>query len=151
VIASMQPYHLVDDGNWAYKRLDEKRLKGTYAFNSLLNSDATLSFGSDWTVAPLSPLLGIQAAVTRQTGDGKNPDGWFADQKISVEQALKSYTLANAYGSFKEDKLGKIKVGMLADLTVLDKNLLKIDPKTIKDVKVMRTIVDGKEVYSQSR
>jgi predicted amidohydrolase YtcJ len=150
VIASMQPYHLVDDGNWAYKRLDEKRLKGTYAFNSLLNSGATLSFGSDWTVAPLSPLLGIQAAVTRQTGDGKNPNGWFAEQKISVEQALKCYTISNAYGSFNENKLGKIKVGMLADLTFLDKNLLKIDPKTIKDVKVMRTVVDGKEVYNSS-
>ncbi|HLO81899.1 MAG TPA: amidohydrolase [Chitinophagaceae bacterium] len=150
VIASMQPYHLVDDGNWAYKRLDEKRLKGTYAFKSLLDNGATLSFGSDWTVAPLAPLLGIQAAVTRQTGDGKNPGGWFPEQKITVEQALRNYTAANAYGSFMEDKLGKIKTGMLADLTILDKNLLTIDPKTIKDVRVMRTVVDGKEVYNSS-
>lgn len=149
VIASMQPYHLVDDGNWAYKRLDDKRLEGTYAFKSLLDNGATLSFGSDWTVAPLSPLLGIQAAVTRQTGDGKNPEGWFPAQKISVEQALRNYTAANAYGSFTEDKLGKVKTGMLADLTILDKNLLTIDPKTIKDVRVTRTIVDGKEVYKR--
>jgi predicted amidohydrolase YtcJ len=147
VIASMHPYHLVDDGNWAYKRLEEKRLKGTYAFKSLQDKGAMVSFGSDWTVAPLSPILGIHAAVNRQTADGKNPDGWLADQKISVEQALKNYTTANAYGSFNENKLGMIRTGMLADLTVLDKNLLKVDPKTIKDVKVTRTVVNGKEAY----
>ena len=88
VIPSMQPYHAIDDGRWAYKRLDDARLLGTYAFNSLLQTHAELTFGSDWTVAPLKPIQGIYAAVTRRTLDDKNPDGWYPEQKISVEQAL---------------------------------------------------------------
>jgi predicted amidohydrolase YtcJ len=150
VIPSMQPYHLVDDGNFAYKRLEEDRLRRTYAFRSMLDAGAKLTFGSDWTVAPLDPILGIHAAVNRETADGKNSNGWFPEQKISVEEALHCYTSNNAYAAFVEDKLGMIKTGMLADLTVLDRNILKIDPKTIKDSKVTRTIVDGKEVFNAS-
>ncbi|MGC4038140.1 MAG: amidohydrolase [Chitinophagaceae bacterium] len=147
VIASMQPYHAIDDGRWAYKRLDDARLKGTYAFKSLLDAKAIVTFGSDWTVAPLKPLEGIYAAVTRITLDDKNPDGWYPAQKISVEQALKCYTINNAYAGFQEYKVGKIKEGMLADFVVLSDNLFTIAPKKIKDVKVERTIVDGKEMY----
>lgn len=147
VIASMQPYHLVDDGVWAAKRLDEKRLERTYAFKSLLDNGARVTFGSDWTVAPLNPILGIYAAVTRQTGDNKNPNGWFPEQKLTVEQALKCYTVNNAYAGFQENKLGKLKKGMLADFAVLSENLFHIPPEKIKDVKVMRTVVDGKEVF----
>jgi hypothetical protein len=143
----MQPYHLVDDGNWAFKRLDEERLKRTYAFKSIIDKGGLVSFGSDWTVAPLEPLLGIHAAVNRQTGDGKNPGGWLPEQKITAEQALMGYTINNAYAAFQEEKTGMIKKGMLADMTVLDKNILTIDPNTIMDTKVMRTIVDGKEIY----
>lgn len=147
VIASMQPYHLVDDANFAYKRLDDERLKRTYAFRSFLDAGALLTFGSDWTVAPLDPILGIHAAVNREAGNGKYPNGWFPEQKITVEEALKCYTVNNAYAARVEDKTGIIKTGMLADLTVLDRNILKIDPKTIKETKVLRTIVGGREVY----
>src|SRR6185436_6012584 len=105
VIASMQPYHAIDDGRWASKRLDDRRLKGTYAFKSLLDAKAKLTFGSDWTVAPLDPIAGIYAAVTRRTLDDKNPDGWYPAQKISVEDALRCYTVNNAYAGFKEDRL----------------------------------------------
>ena len=147
VIPSMQPYHAIDDGRWAYKRLDDARLKRTYAFKSLLDTKATLTFGSDWTVAPLKPLLGIYAAVTRRTLDDKNPNGWYPEQKISVEQAVKCYTVNNAYAGFQENKLGVQKKGMLADFIVLDQNIFEIAPENIIDVKVLRTIVNGKQVY----
>jgi len=149
VIASMQPYHAIDDGRWAYKRLDDDRLKGTYAFKSLLDENASLTFGSDWPVAPLVPLEGIYAAVTRRTLDDKNPRGWYPEQKISVEQALRCYTSNNAYGGFQENKLGRIKAGMFADFIVLGENIFDIAPEKIKDVKVLRTVVNGKEVFTQ--
>jgi len=147
VIPSMQPYHAIDDGKWAFKRLDSARLKGTYAFKSLLAEGANVTFGSDWTVAPLDPIAGIYAAVTRRTLDDKNPNGWLPDQKISVEQALKCYTANNAYAGFQENKLGKLKVGMLADFIVLSDDILSIAPEKIRDIKVLRTVVNGKEVY----
>jgi predicted amidohydrolase YtcJ len=147
VIASMQPYHAIDDGRWAYKRLDDARLRRTYMFNTLLKNGATVTFGSDWTVAPLKPLLGIYAAVTRQTLDGKNPGGWYPEEKLTVEQALRCYTVNNAYAGFQEKKLGRLKPGMLADFVVLSDNLFSIPPEKIKEVRVLRTIVDGKEVF----
>ena len=147
VIPSMQPYHAIDDGKWAYKRLDDARLKGTYAFKSLLDTKANLTFGSDWTVAPLKPLEGIYAAVTRRTLDDKNPGGWYPEQKISVKQALKCYTANNAYAGFQENKLGILKKGMLADFVVLSENLFEIAPEKIREVKVLRTVVNGKEVF----
>ena len=150
VIASMQPYHAIDDGKWAYKRLDDARLKGTYAFKSLLNTKATLTFGSDWTVAPLKPLAGIYAAVTRRTLDDKNPGGWYPDQKISVEQALKCYIANNAFAGFQENKVGILRKGMLADFVVLSENIFEIAPEKIIEVKVLRTIVNGKQVYPQT-
>ena len=147
VIPSMQPYHAIDDGKWAYKRLDSARLKGTYAFKSLLKTGANVTFGSDWTVAPLDPIAGIYAAVTRRTLDDKNPNGWFPDEKISVEQAVKCYTANNAYAGFQENKLGRLKAGMLADFVLLSDDIFSIAPEKIRDVKVLRTIVNGKEVY----
>lgn len=149
VIPSMQPYHAIDDGKWAYKRLDDTRLKGTYAFKSLLNAKANLTFGSDWPVAPATPIEGIYAAVTRQTLDDKNPNGWYPEQKITVEQALHCYTANNAYGGFQETKVGILRKGMLADFVVLSENIFTIVPDKIKDVKVLRTVVNGKEVYTQ--
>jgi predicted amidohydrolase YtcJ len=148
IIPSMQPYHAIDDGKWAAKRLDSDRLKGTYVFRSLLETGANLTFGSDWTVAPLDPIAGIYAAVTRRTLDDKNPGGWFPDQKISVEQALRCYTVNNAWAGFQENKTGKLKSGMLADFTVLSQDLFSIAPENIRDVKVLLTIVGGKEAYS---
>jgi predicted amidohydrolase YtcJ len=147
VIASMQPYHAIDDGKWAHKRLDSARLKGTYAFNDLIKQQALLTFGSDWSVGPIDPLAGIYAAVTRRTLDDKNPGGWFPEQKITVEQALKYYTVNNAYAGFHEQKTGKLKAGMLADLAVLSDDLFSVKPEELQHVKVIRTIINGKEVF----
>jgi predicted amidohydrolase YtcJ len=149
VIPSMQPFHAIDDGKWAAKRLDSTRLKGTYVFKSLLETGANLTFGSDWTVAPLDPIAGIYAAVTRRTLDDKNPDGWFPDQKISVEQALRCYTVNNAFAGFQENKTGKLKAGMLADFTVLSENLFTIAPENIRDTKILLTVVNGKVAWAR--
>ena len=139
----------MDDG--LHKRLDDARLKRTYAFKSLLDTKAMLTFGSDWTVAPLKPLQGIYAAVTRRTLDDKNPNGWYPEQKISVEQALRCYTVNNAWAGFQEGKTGQLKEGMLADFTVLSEDLLTIAPEKIRDTKVFRTIVNGKEAFKAKR
>ncbi|MBK7869337.1 MAG: amidohydrolase [Saprospiraceae bacterium] len=147
VIPSMQPYHAIDDGRWAEKRIGPERIKTTYAFRSLLDANARLTFGSDWTVAPLNPMEGIYAAVTRQTIDGANPNGWVPQEKISVEEALHCYTINNAYAGFQENRLGMLKAGMLADFIVLSDDLFKIQPEKIKDVNVLRTIVGGKEAF----
>lgn len=149
IIASMHPYHVVDDGSFAPKRLDDKRLQGTYAFKSLMDKGVRVSFGSDWTVAPLSALLGIYAATTRITSDGRNPNGWYPAEKISVEAALKAYTINNAYASFQDRKTGKLAKGMLADMVVIDKNLFKIPAEDIKNAKIVLTIVNGKTVYQK--
>jgi len=147
VIASMQPYHAIDDGRWAWKRLDEKRLKGTYAFRSLIDSGAILAFGTDWPVAPLNPIMTIYAAVTRRTLDGKNPNGWIPEQKITVEEAIKAYTIGSAYAEFQENIKGTISVNKLADFVMLSDDIFSIDPNEIYKVKVLLTVVDGKIVY----
>jgi len=147
VIASMQPYHAIDDGRWAYERLDTARLRGTYAFHSLLATNAPLAFGSDWTVAPLSPLLGIYAAVTRRTLDGKNPGGWFPEEKIALEQALRAYTAGVAYAGFMEGRTGVLRPGLFADMTVLDRDLFATPPDSLNAVRVTTTIVGGRIVY----
>jgi predicted amidohydrolase YtcJ len=151
IIPSMQPYHAIDDGKWAAKRLDSTRLKGTYAFRSLLETGANLTFGSDWPVAPLDPIAGIYAAVTRRTLDDKNPGGWYPDQKISVEQALRCYTVNNAWSGFQENKTGQLKAGMLADFTVLSDDLFSIKPEDIRETKIILTVVNGKPVYSNKK
>jgi predicted amidohydrolase YtcJ len=150
VIASMQPYHAIDDGRWAEKRIGPERIKTTYAFRSLLASGAHLAFGSDWTVAPLDPILGIYAAVTRRTLDGKHPEGWIPDQKITVEEALRAYTVGNAYGVFAEARRGRLRPGYLADLVVLTQDLTAIRPEAIEKVTVRATVSGGKVVF-QSR
>jgi len=149
VIPSMQPYHAMDDGRWAEKRIGPERIKTTYAFRSLLDSGARLAFGSDWTVASLDPLLGIYAAVTRRTLDGKNPNGWIPEQKITVEEALRAYTTNNAYGVFAEKSRGKLAAGYVADVVVLDQDLTAIPAEAIQRATVRATIVGGKIVYSQ--
>jgi predicted amidohydrolase YtcJ len=147
VIASMQPYHAIDDGRWAEKVIGKERLKGTYAFRSLLQSGATLAFGSDWFVAPPTPLEGIYAAVTRQTLDDKNPGGWVPEQKITVEQALRAYTQGAAYASFEENTKGILAPGRLADFVVLDRDITAIPAWEIRNVKVQMTVVGGNVVY----
>ncbi len=148
VIASMQPYHAIDDGRWADKVIGTERAKTTYAFRSLIESGAHVAFGSDWFVAPATPIEGIYAAVTRRTLDDANPDGWVPEQKISVEQALRAYTTEGAYASFEEDIKGMLKPGMLADFVLLDRDLTAIPPETIRDTKILKTVVGGKVVYS---
>jgi len=149
VIASMQPYHAIDDGRWAEKRIGKERAKTTYAFRSLLDSGASLAFGTDWTVAPLNPVLTVYAAVTRRTLDGKNSTGWIPEQKISVEEAVRAYTVGSAYAEFQETVKGSISVGKLADLVILSRDIFKIDPKEIENVKVNLTLVDGRVVYEE--
>lgn len=147
VIASMQPFHIIDDGRWAGKRLDEKRLKGTYAFRTLIDSGGVLAFGSDSPVAPLNPLLGVYAAVTRRTLDDKNPNGWIPEQKISVEETVKAFTWGSAYAEFQDGAKGTLEVGKLADFVLLSDDIFTIDPNKIGGVKVVMTIVDGKVAY----
>jgi len=149
VIASMQPYHAIDDGRWAEKRIGKDRAKTTYAFRSLIDSGATLAFGTDWTVAPLNPLLTIYAAITRRTLDGKNPKGWVPEQKISVEETVRGYTAGSAYAEFQENVKGTITTGKLADLVLLSRDIFTIDPKEIENVKVLMTMVDGRIVYEE--
>jgi predicted amidohydrolase YtcJ len=124
-----------------------ERLRGTYAFKSLFDTGARVCFGSDWPVAPFAPLTGIAAAVLRQTIDGANPGGWMPEQRVTVEQSLIAYTANNAYAGFQEDRLGRLAPGYLADLVVLDQDLLKIDPQKITDTKVLRTVVAGRERF----
>ena len=150
VIASMQPYHAIDDGRWAEEYIGPERIKTTYAFRSLLDTGATLAFGSDWFVAPATPLEGIYAAVTRRTLDGKNPDGWVPEQKITVTEALRAYTINAAYASFEEDSKGTLEPGKLADFVVLDHDLTAIDPVEIWDMKVQQTWVGGKKVFDRT-
>ena len=149
VVASMQPYHAADDGRWAEKRIGPQRIKGTYAFRSLLDAGAVLAFGSDWTVAPLNPLLGIHAAVTRRTLDGKNPAGWVPEQKITVEEAVRAYTFGSAYAEFMDSEKGTITPGQLADIVILSQDIFKIDPVEIEKAKVRTTIMDGRVVYER--
>ena len=149
VVASMQPYHAIDDGRWAEKRIGKERAKGTYAFRSLLDSGATLAFGTDWTVAPLNPISSIYAAVTRRTLDNKNPNGWVPEQKITVEEAVRAYTVGSAYAEFQETVKGTIAAGKLADLVILSRDIFKIDPKEIETAKVVMTIMDGRIVYEE--
>jgi len=147
VIASMQPYHAADDGRWADKRIGRKRAETTYAFRSLLDAGATLAFGSDWTVAPLDPLKGVQAAVTRQTIDGKNPQGWVPAQKISVEEAVRAYTMGSAYAEWMEKEKGSLEPGKLADFVLLDRDIFTAAPETIERTRVVMTVVGGRIVY----
>lgn len=149
VVASMQPFHIIDDGRWAWKRIDEKRLRGAYAFRTLLDTGAVLAFGSDSPVAPLNPLFGVYAAVTRRTLDDKNPNGWIPEQKISVDEAVRAFTWGSAYGEFQENVKGTLEIGKVADMVILSDDIFTIDPVKIKDAKVLMTIVDGRVVFEK--
>lgn len=150
VVASLQPYHIIDDGRWAEGRIGSKRCESSYANRSLLDAGAILAFGSDWSVAPLSPILGIDAAVNRRTLDGKHPEGWFPKQKITVEEALRAYTWGSAYAGFQEKERGTLAPGYFGDCVILSRDIL--DPKErdhIAETQVLMTIVGGKVVYER--
>jgi predicted amidohydrolase YtcJ len=150
VIASMQPYHAVDDGRWADRRLGGgERSLGTYAFRWLLDGKARVAFGSDWDVAPLSPILGIAAAVTRATIDGKQPGGWVPEQKIGAEEALRAYTVTAAYAAFEEKEKGSLEIGKLGDFVVLSDDPLSVAPAAIDKIQVDTTVVGGRVVYQR--
>ena len=149
VIGSMQPYHAIDDGCWAEKKLGRARLKTTYAFRSLLDCGVTLAFGSDWPVAPLDPLAAIYAAATRRTVDGKNPEGWIPEQKITVEQAVRGFTAGAAYAEFEESLKGTIEEGKLADIVVLDRDIFRTPPEQIRETRVLMTFAGGRIVYER--
>ena len=149
VIPSMQPYHAIDDGRWAERVIGSERAKTTYAFRSLRDAGARLAFGSDWFVAPPTPLEGIYAAVTRRTLDDKNPDGWIPEQKIGVEDALRAYTVNAAFASFDEDRKGSLERGKLADFVLLEKDITQIAPEAIRDVKILMTVVGGRVVFER--
>lgn len=149
IIASMQPYHAIDDGCWAEKVLGAERIKSTYAFRTILDDSVRLAFGSDWFVAPADPLRGIDAAVNRHTTDGKNPGGWLPEQRITVNEALLSYTSGAAYASYDESKTGQIKNGFLADLVLIDKNLLQVPKDSIQYAQVVWTMMNGNIVYKK--
>jgi hypothetical protein len=149
VVASMQPFHIIDDGRWAGKRLDDKRLAGTYAFRTLLDTGAVIAFGSDSPVAPINPLLGVYAAVTRRTLDDKNPGGWIPAQKISVDEAVRAFTWGSAYAEFQDGVKGTLEPGKLADFVILSDDIFTIDPIKISSATVLYTIVNGKVVYER--
>jgi predicted amidohydrolase YtcJ len=149
VIASMQPYHEADDGRWCEKRIGAERSKGTYAFRSLLEHGATLAFGSDWTVAPLNPMTGLKAAVTRQTLDGKHPNGWNPEQKLTLDEALYAYTMGSAYAEFADKVKGSLTPGKLADVVMLDQDIYKIEPAALDQAQVNLTLMGGRVVYER--
>jgi len=147
VIASVQPYHAIDDGRWAEGRIGHDRASRTYAFRTFLNHGVRLVLGTDWDVAPLNPMLTVYAAVTRATLDGKNPNGWFPEQKLAVPETVEAYTMGSAYAEFQEHQKGSITPGKLADMVLLSDDIFSIPPEKIRDVKVLKTIVGGKIVW----
>jgi len=149
LVAAVQPYHLIDDGRWAEQKIGPERVKTTYAFGSLRRAGAVLAFGSDWTVAPLSPILGIYAAVTRRTLDGKNPGGWVPEEKVSVEEAVRAYTVNGAWAEFAEAAKGTVQAGKLADLVVLDRDIFTVPPEEISRAKVRMTVFEGRIIYGK--
>jgi predicted amidohydrolase YtcJ len=152
VIASMQPYHAIDDGRWAEGRIGAKRCASSYACRSLLDAGARLAFGSDWSVAPLNPLLGIDAAVNRRTLDGKHPEGWFPEQKIAAAAAVEAYTLGSAYAAFQEKDRGSLEVGKLADFVVLSHDILAPTERDhIAQTQVLLTVVGGRVVHEKRK
>jgi len=149
LVAAVQPYHVIDDGRWAEGKIGPERAKTTYAFESLRRAGAVLAFGSDWTVAPLSPILGIYAAVTRRTLDGKRPGGWIPEEKVTVEEAVRAYTASGAWVQFAEAAKGTIEAGKLADLVVLDRDIFTIPPEEIGGTKVRMTVFEGRIIYGK--
>ena len=149
VIASVQPYHAIDDGRFAEGKIGHDRSSRTYAFRTFLDHKVRLAFGTDWEVAPLDPMQTLYAAVTRATLDGKNPGGWFPEQKLTVAEAVEAYTMGSAYAEFQEKEKGSITPGKLADLVLLSDDIFSIAPEKIRDVRVVETILGGRVIFQR--
>ncbi|NNE71177.1 MAG: amidohydrolase [Rhodothermales bacterium] len=154
IIAEVQPYHLADDMRWMEERIGTERSRGAYAFKTLHENGAVLAFGSDWpgtsaSEYPINPLYGLYAAVSRQTLAGTPAEGWFPEEKIDIETALRAYTLGGAYSSFEDDIKGTISEGKLADLAVLSDDLFETEPKDWLDTEVVLTVAGGRVVFER--
>jgi predicted amidohydrolase YtcJ len=147
VIASVQPYHAIDDGRWAEKRIGPVRAETSFAFGSLLEAGARLVFGSDWDIAPLSPILGVDAAVNRRTLGGEHPGGWIPGEKVAVEDALRAYTTNAAYAEFAEADKGMLAPGLFGDFAVLSEDILAMPARAIGEVEVVTTVLGGKVIF----
>jgi predicted amidohydrolase YtcJ len=151
IIASMQPAHVVDEMRWAEARLGPDRVRGAYAWRWFVDENVRLAFGSDFPVAVANPFLGLYAATTRQDETGKPAAGWYPEQKISLDEALRAYTSGSAFAAFADRRLGQLKLGMRADLTAVDRDLFKVTPRELLKTKVVMTIVDGEVLYDSER
>jgi len=154
VVAEVQPFHLSDDMRWMEERIGHERCRGAYAFRDILDGGAVLCFGTDWpgtsaSEYPIDPMLGLYAAVTRQTRAGEPEEGWFPDQRLSIEEALTAYTMGSAYANFEEEVKGSLTTGKLADVVVLSRNLLEIPPAMFLETEVLMTIVGGRVVFER--
>jgi predicted amidohydrolase YtcJ len=147
VIASVQPFHAIDDGRWAERKIGPERAKTTYAFRSFLDAGVALAFGTDWPVAPLDPMRTVYAAVTRRTLDGAHPEGWVPEEKVTVEEALRGYTAGSAYAEFAEGEKGRLVPGYLADLVVLSEDSFAVEPERLEEIRPVLTMVGGRIVY----
>ena len=147
VIASMQPSHQTTDMRWAEDRIGSERIKGAYAWNTMLKNGVRLAFGTDYNVEPISPFRGLYACVTRERPEGGPRKGWEAQEKISLEDCIRAYTSGSAYAQFEEGKKGELKLGEYADFLILSDDLTKIPPSQYTKVRVLRTVVGGRTVH----
>jgi len=151
VIPSMQPTHCISDKKFYEKRIGTERSKGAYAWRSLVDAGSVLAFGTDYQVEPLNPIEGLYAAVTRKERRGEDGEGWFPEQKLTMEEAIKFYTLGSSFAQFMENRKGMIKEGFLADIVIVDKDLLTIPENEIMSTRVDYTIVGGEVVYTSGK
>ena len=147
VVASIQPSHCVDDMRWAEARIGRARSAQAYNVRSFLDAGVRVAFGTDWFVAPLDPMLGLYAAVTRQFPDGTPADGWFPEERIALAQAVECYTRGSAYAEFAEHHKGMLRAGYLADLVVLSRDLFAIPPRDILETRPILTMAGGRVVF----
>jgi predicted amidohydrolase YtcJ len=149
VVASMQPSHAISDKRWAQDRLGEYRVLGAYSWHTMRAHGVRVAFGTDWPVEPISPYLGLYAAVTRRSTEGDPPGGWWPQERLSIGDAIRCYTAESAFASFEEREKGEIRDGMLADLVVHSKDLLTVKPEEILQTEAVMTVFDGRVVYEK--
>jgi predicted amidohydrolase YtcJ len=147
VIASMQPSHQTTDMRWAEDRIGKERIKGAYAWATMLKNGVRLAFGTDYSVEPISPFRGLYACVTRERPEGGPRKGWEPQEKISLDDCIRAYTSGSAYAEFEEGKKGELKQGEYADFVILSNDLTKVPPSEFTKTRALRTVVGGRTVY----